>query len=161
MLFIVFCLNFRGERRRGLIIYRWVSLLFYGNDPAILLEIVSDEVELGLALVLLPLPQLGKDKLEPILDGILRPPFQNLHQPAPLLLPRIFDDVRQQGEVLLLGPGPFLDGGVEEAGVVFSALFGMSVDLVRRISERVKLLRYELPFISGVRVLPECRVRYF
>jgi hypothetical protein len=39
--------------------------------------------------------------------------------------------VRQQGEVLLLGPGSFLDGGIEEAGVVFSALFGMSVDLVR------------------------------
>ena len=93
MLFVDFCLNFRGEGRRGLIIYRWASLLFYGNDPSILLDIVSNEVELRLALVLLPLLQFGEHQLEPILYRILRPSFQNLHQPTPLLLTRIFNDV--------------------------------------------------------------------
>ena len=93
MLYVDFCLNFRGEGRRGLIIYRWVSLLFYGNDPSVLLDIFSDEVKLRLALVLLPLPQLSKHQLEPILYRILRPSFQNLHQPTPLLLTRVFNDV--------------------------------------------------------------------
>jgi hypothetical protein len=78
-----------------LTIYRWISLLFYDWEfPSVFLDVLGDQFAFAFALVLFLLTQLGEDELEPVFDGVLSAALEYLDQPAPLLLPVIFDDVR-------------------------------------------------------------------
>jgi hypothetical protein len=55
----------------------------------------------------------------------------------------------------MLGPRALLDGRVQETGIVFSTLFGMAVDLIRRWIEGIEFFRDEFPFVARICVFPE------
>lgn len=58
------------------------------------------------------------------------------------------DDVGEKCKILVFGPWALFDGGVQKTSIVFSTLFRMAVDFIRRWIESVELFRDELPFVA-------------
>lgn len=67
----------------------------------------------------------------------------------------------KQSEVLLVGPGPLLDLGVQKAGIMFPALLRMAIYLFRIGVLGVELFGNELPLVPRLGVLPKSQDVYF
>lgn len=68
--------------------------------------------------------------MEAVFYGVLGASFEDFHELTPFLLACILDDMGEEKKVFFLCPRALLDGGIEEAGIVFPALLGVPINFL-------------------------------